>query len=101
MSKRIVGVCERALSTSVNNIEHIETQPYSGVGVIKIYFQPDVQIDLAIAHATALAQSILPLMPPGTLPPSLLNYDASSVPIVQLSLAGKPLSPAELSDVGQ
>ncbi|HEX4166532.1 MAG TPA: efflux RND transporter permease subunit [Bryobacteraceae bacterium] len=101
MSKRIVGVCERALSTSVNNIEHIESQSYSGVGVIKIYFQPDVQIDLAIAQVTALAQSILRLMPPGILPPYVLKYDASSVPIVQLSLGGKSLSQQELYDFGQ
>ena len=101
MSKRIVGICERALSTSVNNIEHIESQSYSGVGVIKIYFHPNVQIDLAIAQVTALAQSILRLMPPGILPPYVLKYDASSVPIVQLSLGGKSLSQEELYDLGQ
>jgi multidrug efflux pump subunit AcrB len=101
MSKRIVGECERALSTSVNNIEHIQSQSYSGVGVIKVYFQPDVQIDLAIAQVTALVQDVLRLMPPGTLPPYVLKYDASSVPIVQLSLAGKSLSQSELYDLGQ
>jgi multidrug efflux pump subunit AcrB len=101
MSKRIVGICERALSTSVNNIQHIESQSYSGVGVIKIYFQPDVQIDLAIAQVTALVQDVLRLMPPGILPPYVLKYDASSVPIVQLSLGGKGLSQQELYDLGQ
>jgi multidrug efflux pump subunit AcrB len=101
MSKRIVGVCERALSTSVNNIEHIESQSYAGVGVIKIYFQPGVQIDLAIAQVTALSQSILRLMPPGILPPYVLKYDASSVPIVQLSLGGKGLAQQQLYDFGQ
>jgi multidrug efflux pump subunit AcrB len=101
MSKRIVGVSERALPTSVNNIEHIESQSYSGVGVIKIYFQPDVQIDLAIAQVTALSQSILRLMPQGILPPYVLKYDASSVPIVQLSLGGKSLSQQQLYDFGQ
>ena len=85
----------------MNNIEHIESQSYSGVGVIKIYFQPDVQIDLAIAQVTALSQSILRLMPPGILPPYVLKYDASSVPIVQLSLGGKSLSQQELYDFGQ
>ncbi len=101
MSKRIVGICERALSTTVNNVQHIESQSYSGVGVIKIYFQPSVQIDLAIAQVTALAQSVLRQMPPGILPPQILKYDASSVPIVQLSLGGQGLSQQTLYDLGQ
>ena len=101
MSKRIVGVCERALPTSVNNIQYTESQSYSGVGVIKIHFQPNVQIDLAIAQVTALAQSLLRLMPTGILPPYVLKYDASSVPIVQVSLGGRGLSQTELYDLGQ
>src|SRR6266853_5150610 len=101
MSKRIVGVCERALPTTVNNIQITESQSYSGVGVIKVHFQPDVQIDLAIAQVTALAQSILRQLPPGILPPQILKYDASSVPIVQLSLGGHNLSQLELFDLGQ
>ena len=101
MSKRIVGVCERALPTTVNNIKYTESQSYSGVGVIKIYFQPNVQIDLAIAQVTALAQSLLRLMPTGILPPYVLKYDASSVPIVQVSLGGHGLSQTELFDLGQ
>jgi multidrug efflux pump subunit AcrB len=101
MSKRIVGICERAMSTTVNNIQHIESQSYSGVGVIKIYFQPSVQIDLAIAQVTALSQSVLRQMPPGILPPQILKYDASSVPIIQLSLGGKGLSQSQLYDLGQ
>ena len=101
MSKRIVGVCERSLSTSVNNIERIQSQSYSGVGVIKIYFQKDVQIDLAIAQVTSLVQSLLHLLPPGILPPYVLKYDASSVPIVQLSLGGTSLSQQQLYDLGQ
>jgi multidrug efflux pump subunit AcrB len=101
MSKRIVGVCERALPTTVNNIQYTESQSYDGVGVIKIHFQPNVQIDLAIAQVTALAQSLLRLMPPGILPPYVLKYDASSVPIVQVSLGGKGLSQTELYDLGQ
>ncbi len=68
MSKRIVGVCERALPTTVNNIQYTESRSYNGVGVIKIHFQPGVQVDLAIAQVTALAQSLLRLMPPGILP---------------------------------
>ncbi|HEY4048161.1 MAG TPA: efflux RND transporter permease subunit [Acidobacteriaceae bacterium] len=101
MSKRIVGICERSMSTTVNNVQHIESQSYSGVGVIKVYFQPNVQIDLAIAQVTALSQSILRQMPPGILPPQILKYDASSVPIVQLSLGGKGLSQEQLYDLGQ
>ena len=101
MSKRIVGVCERALSTTVTNIEHVESQSYSGVGAIKIYFQPDVQVDLAMAQITSLSQSILKSLPPGILPPQILKYDASSVPIVQLSLGGQGLSQEQLYDYGQ
>src|SRR6202021_392570 len=101
MSKRIIGVCERALPTTVNNIQYTEPQSYSGVGVIKIHFQPNVQVDLAIAQVTALSQSLLRLMPPGILPPYVLKYDASSVPIVQGSLGGKGLSQTELYDLGQ
>ncbi len=101
MSKRIVAICERALSTTVNNIKSTESQSYTGVGVIKVSFQPSVQIDLAIAQVTALAQSILRQLPPGILPPQILKYDASSVPIVQLSLGGKNLSQQQLFDLGQ
>src|ERR1700680_116743 len=101
MSKRIIGVCERALSTTVNNIQSTQSQSYGGVGVIKVNFQPNVQIDLAIAQVTALAQSILRQLPPGILPPQILKYDASSVPILQLSLGGKNLSQQELYDLGQ
>jgi multidrug efflux pump subunit AcrB len=101
MSKRIVGVCERALPTTVNGIQYTESRSYDGVGVIKIHFQPNVQIDLAIAQVTALAQSLLRLMPAGILPPYVLKYDASSVPIVQVSLGGKGLSQTELYDLGQ
>jgi multidrug efflux pump subunit AcrB len=101
MSKRIVGICERALTTTVNNVKNTESQSYNGVGVIKVSFQPNVQIDLAIAQVTALAQSILRQMPPGILPPQILKYDASSVPIVQLSLGGTGLSQQQLFDLGQ
>jgi CzcA family heavy metal efflux pump len=101
MSKRIVGVCERALPTTVNNIQYTESRSYNGVGVIKVHFQPGVQVDLAIAQVTALAQSLLHLMPPGILPPYVLKYDASSVPIVQVSLGGKGLSQTQLYDLGQ
>lgn len=101
ISKRIVAICERALSTTVNNIQSTESQSYYGVGVIKVSFQPNVQIDLAIAQVSSLVQSILHLLPPGILPPQILKYDASSVPILQLSLGGKDLSQQQLYDLGQ
>jgi multidrug efflux pump subunit AcrB len=101
MSKRIVGICERSISTTVNNVQYTESQSYSGVGVIKVHFQPGVQVGLAIAQVTALAQSVVHLMPPGTMPPFVLKYDASSVPIVQVSLGGMGLSQTELYDLGQ
>src|ERR1700678_1616916 len=101
MLKRIVGICERSISTTVNNVQYTESQSYSGVGVIKVHFQPGVQVDLAIAQVTALAQSVVHLMPPGTLQPFVLKYDASSVPIVQVSLGGQGLSQTELYDLGQ
>jgi multidrug efflux pump subunit AcrB len=101
MSKRIVGICERAISTTVNNVQYTDSQSYSGVGVIKVHFQPGVRVDLAIAQVTVLAQSVVHLMPPGTLPPFVSKYDASSVPIVQVSLGGEGLSQTELYDLGQ
>ena len=94
-------MCERSLSTTVSNIQHVESQSYSGVGVIKIYFQPDVQVDLAMAQVSSMSQSILKNLPSGILPPQILKYDASSVPIVQLSLGGRGLSQEELYDYGQ
>jgi multidrug efflux pump subunit AcrB len=78
-----------------------ESQSYSGVGAIKVHFQPGVQVDLATAQVTALAQSVVHLMPPGTLPPFVWKYDASSVPIVQVSLGGKGLSQTELYELAK
>uniref|UniRef100_E6QLL0 Acriflavin resistance protein n=1 Tax=mine drainage metagenome TaxID=410659 RepID=E6QLL0_9ZZZZ len=101
MAARVVTVCERSLSTTVNNIQRIESQSYYGVGIIKIYFQPSVHVDLAMAQVTSLAQSVLRTMPPGIYPPQILKYDASSVPILQLSLGGQGLSQAQLYDFGE
>ena len=100
MEGRMVTITERALSTTVNDIEHSESESYQGVSVIRVYFQPTVNVDLAMAQMTALAQSILRVMPPGSTPPSIIKYDASSVPIVQLSLSGEGLSEADLNDLG-
>jgi CzcA family heavy metal efflux pump len=100
MEGRIVTVCERALTTTVNDIEHTESQSYQGVSVIKVYFQPNVKVELAFAQVTSVVQTILRVLPPGAFPPLILKYDASSVPIVQLSLGGQGLSEAELYDLG-
>jgi CzcA family heavy metal efflux pump len=100
MEGRIVTVCERALTTTVNDIEHTESESYQGVSVIKVYFQPTVQVDLAVSQVTAIVQTILRVLPPGSFPPNILKYDASSVPIVQLGLSGEGLSEQDLYDLG-
>ena len=100
MEGRVVTVTERGLSTTVNDIEHSESESYQGVSVIRVFFQPTVNVDLAMAQMTALAQAILRIMPPGSSPPAIIKYDASSVPIVQLSLSGEGLSEADLNDYG-
>jgi multidrug efflux pump subunit AcrB len=100
MEKRIVTVAERSMTTTVNDIEHIESQSYNGVAVIRVYFQPNVKIDLALAQITSLNQSILRVLPPGTFPPNVIKYDASSVPILQVGLSSKTLSEQELFDYG-
>lgn len=99
MANRIVTVCERAFTTTVNNIEHTESQSYQGVAVIKIYFQPGVQISEAEAQVTSIVQTILRVVPPGTFPPFIIKYDASSVPILQLGLSGQGLSEADYYDL--
>ncbi len=95
---RIVTISERAVTTTVNDIEHTESESHQGVAVIKVYFQPGVQIAAAEAQVTAAMQTILKIVPPGTTPPSILKYDASSVPILQLSMAGQGLSEADVYD---
>ena len=100
MEGRVVTVCERALTTTVNDIEHSESESYQGIAVIKVFFQPDVKIELAFAQVTSVVQTILRVLPPGSFPPLILKYDASSVPIVQLSLTGQGLSEADLYDLG-
>jgi multidrug efflux pump subunit AcrB len=101
MEKRMVTIFERAMTTTVNDIEHIESQSYSGVSVTRVYFQPKAKIELALSQLTAICQTLLRIFPPGTTPPGIIKYDASSVPILQLSLASKTLSEQELYDLGQ
>jgi CzcA family heavy metal efflux pump len=100
MEGRIVTVCERALTTTVNDIEHTESESYQGVSVIKVYFQPTVKVELAVSQVTAIVQTILRVLPPGSFPPNIVKYDASSVPIVQLGLSGAGLSEQDLYDLG-
>ena len=97
----MVTIFERSMTTTVNDIEHIESQSYSGVSVMRVYFQPNAKVELALAQVTAIAQTLLRIFPPGTSPPNILKYDASAVPILQLGLASKTLSEQELFDLGQ
>jgi multidrug efflux pump subunit AcrB len=100
MANRITVLSERSLTTTVNNIEHIESQSLNGIAVIKIFFQPKVNIASAVAQVTAIAQTQLRQLPPGTTPPLILQYSASSVPIIQLGLSGQGLSEQQLNDYG-
>jgi CzcA family heavy metal efflux pump len=101
MSDRIVYITERALTTTVNNIEHIESQSLNGVAVVKIFFQPHANLYAGIAQVTAISQTQLRQLPPGTTPPLIISYNASTVPILQLALSGNGLSEQELNDLGQ
>lgn len=100
MEKRVVTVCERAMTTTVNDIEHIESESYAGVGIIKVFFQPSAKVELALSQVTAVVQTILRALPPGIFPPAILKYDASSVPVLQLGLSGKGLTEQDLYDLG-
>lgn len=100
MAGRIMSPFERVLTTTVNDVEHIEGQSIAGYGVVKIFFQPTVDIRTANAQVTSIAQVILKQLPPGATPPLILNYNASTVPIIQLALSGKGLSEQNLGDLG-
>ena len=98
MTDRIVSNYERGLTTTVNDIEHIESQNLGGISVIKIYFQPKAKVEAAVAQVTAISQTVLRGMPQGTYPPLVIAYSASSVPIMQLSLKGDGLGEQQLND---
>jgi multidrug efflux pump subunit AcrB len=100
MEKRIVSNYERALTTTVNDIEHIESQSLTGVSVIKIFFQPGAKIEAATAQVTAISQTLLRQAPPGTTPPFIIRYSASNVPILQVALESDSLSEQQLFDYG-
>lgn len=100
MEKRICTISERAATTTVNNIEHIESQSLPGITVIKFYFQPGVKGEAAVAQLTSIMQTILRIMPPGVTPPLIIQYSASSVPILQMGVGSKTLSEQQLFDYG-
>ncbi|KIO48846.1 efflux RND transporter permease subunit [Nitrosospira sp. NpAV] len=99
MAGRITTLFQRSLTTTVNDIEHIEANSYAGSGIIKVFFQPGVDIAVANAQVTAISQTVVRQMPMGTMPPLILNYNASTVPILQLALSGKGLSEQVLADL--
>ena len=100
MAGRITTPFQRALTTTVNDIEHIVANSYNGFGIIKIFFQPNVNIRTANAQVTAISQTLLKQMPPGATPPLILNYNASTVPIIQVALSGEGLTEQKLADIG-
>ncbi|HSE12355.1 MAG TPA: efflux RND transporter permease subunit [Rudaea sp.] len=99
MSDRIITYYERQMTTTVNDIEHIESQSLPGTGVIKVFFQPDVNVNAALAEVTAVSQTVLKRLPPGITPPLILSYNASSVPVLQLALTSKTLTDQQLFDL--
>ena len=100
MEKRITTPSERSLTTTVNDIEHIESQSLAGMGVIKVFFHPGTAVDAAVAQITAISQTVTRQMPPGITPPLIIRFNASSVPILQLGLGGRGLSEQALFDIG-
>jgi multidrug efflux pump subunit AcrB len=101
MSQRIVSNSERSMTTTVNDIEHIESQSFNGIAVIKVFFQPKVNIANSVAQVTSICQAMLRSMPQGVNPPFIIQYNASSVPVLQLGLAGEGLDEQRLFDLGQ
>ena len=101
IEKRIVYNHERSLSATVNDIEHIESNSYNGVGIIKVFFHPGASVDAGVSQITAVAQTILRQMPPGQTPPLVIRYTASNVPILQYSLSSETLSEQEIYDLAQ
>jgi CzcA family heavy metal efflux pump len=101
MANRIVSNYERTLTTVVNDIEHIESQSLNGISIVKVFFHPGAKVDLAMSQITSASQSAVRQAPPGAAPPFIIVYNASSVPILQLSMSGKDMSEQQLADIGQ
>jgi multidrug efflux pump subunit AcrB len=100
MARRITTFSEYAITNTVNDIQRMESQTLNGLAVIRIFFYPQAQIDVAISQVTAVGQTILRRMPPGTVPPLILRFNASSVPVMQLALSGRNLTESQLNDFG-
>jgi len=100
MEKRVVTGFERSLTSNVNDIEHIESQAYNGYAVVRIFFHPNVKVDMAVAQVTATMNTALRQMPPGMFPANVLKYDAASVPVLQLGLSSTTLKEQEIFDIG-
>ena len=100
LADRITTVFERNLTTTVNDIEHIESTSLRGISVIKVFFQPGAKVEMAIAQISAQAEAALRMLPPGATAPFMLAFNASSVPILQLGLSGRTLSEQQLFDLG-
>jgi multidrug efflux pump subunit AcrB len=98
-SNRITSVYERILTTVVNDIEHIESTSYNGIGVVKIYLQPNASVPVAMAQLTAASQAVLKQLPPGETPPLILSFSASNVPVLRLGLSGANFSEQQLNDL--
>ncbi|RQZ59701.1 AcrB/AcrD/AcrF family protein [Burkholderia cepacia] len=98
MSGRVITYYERTLGTTVNDVQHIESQSFRGYGIVKIFFQPTVDIRTATAQVTSISQTVLKQMPPGTTPPQILNYNASTVPVLQIALTSNTLDEQKLAD---
>ncbi len=101
MSGRVIYYYERSLTSTVSNIEHIESQSLPGYGIVKIFFQPGTDIRTATAQVTSISQTVLKQMPPGITPPQIVNYNASTVPILQLALSSTQLSESKILDEAQ
>jgi multidrug efflux pump subunit AcrB len=99
IEQRIIYTQERALTTTVNNIEHIESTSYDSIGIIKLYFQPGVTISTAVAQVTAVSQTILKQLPPGATPPLIIQYDAATVPVLQYGIGSTTLSEQQTFDI--
>jgi multidrug efflux pump subunit AcrB len=100
MADRIISNYERSLSTATNDIEHIESQSLRGISIVKVFLQSGAKVDLAVAQITAVSQALLRQAPVGTVPPFIIQYNASSVPVIQFALSGQGLSEQQLFDLG-
>jgi multidrug efflux pump subunit AcrB len=101
MANRMITNCERGLTLTVNDIEHTESQSLNGIGIVKVFFRPQANIQTALAQVTSIVQTMLKQMPPDATPPLVVNYTASSTPVIQLGLSSKTIPEHEVFDLGQ